>query len=137
MKIYISSILIVILSLFSSVLIGCNPHQSEQEKLAQKFGVEIEDFPDERYFPEGYFYTILKPGITSKEVHDFIQGYEKVLHCGGYREIYYYFSSDDAQSLRFEIIYDEQGKYKDIRSEDDDSRTIRTEGCELGLITDK
>jgi hypothetical protein len=124
-----------------------NPFEEKQEDLANKLGIRIEDYSYETAFPLGYFSTSLKPDMTINEVHNIVQGYDKVLHCGEYdkdaigtnkiyyfSEIYYYFSSDDLKALRFEIFYDRQGKFERLQSEDQDSRTIRSEGCETGLI---
>jgi len=111
-----------------------NPYQEKQEKLAKELGVNISDYPYPSAFPEGYYYAILSPDMSIKDVHTIVSGYEKVYHCKTYSEIYYYFSLDDKKSLRFEILYTEQGYFKEFRGEDDNSRTIRLDGCDQGLI---
>lgn len=117
-----------------SSCINRNPYLNAQERLAEQLGVRIEDYTDPLLFPAGYYYTILKPGMNLNEVHNAIQGYEKVFHCGIYSEIYYYFSKDDSKAIRFVIVYDEEGKYRFIEGEEPDSRTIRLDGCVPGLI---
>ena len=110
------------------------PRERMQLELAKKLGVRIEDYPYRTSFPAGYFYTILQPGMTIVEVHDIVQGYEKVFHCGNRSEIYYYFSSELEDAKRFKLRYDEQGNYLDFEGEEDDSRTLQINGCEPGLI---
>lgn len=127
----------VIILLTALLWLNKNPYEKKQMELANRLGVTIEDYPYESAFPEGYFFTVLKPGMTSSDVHEIIYGFEKVLYCGKYSEIYYYYNTDDLKALRFEIIYDGAGRFVELRSEDDDSRTIRTEGCVLGLIPEE
>ena len=126
-----------IVLLTASLWLNKNPNGKKQVELANRLGVRIEDYPYESAFPEGYFFTVLKPGMMSSDVHEIVYGYEKVLHCEKYSEIYYYYNIDDLKALRFEIIYDGAGRFMELRSEDDDSRTIRTEGCVLGLIPEE
>ncbi len=111
------------------------PRESLQFELANKLGVRIEDYPYRTSFPAGYFYTVLRPEMTIAEVHNIIQGYEKVLHCGNRSEVYYYFSSELKDAMRFKVRYDDQGNYLNFEGEEDDSRTLQTNGCELGIIT--
>jgi hypothetical protein len=106
-----------------------------QIELAKHLGVRIEDYPFRSSFPSGYFYTILEPGMTIAEVQNIVQGYEKVLHCGNRSEIYYYFSSELVDAIRFKLRYDDQGNYWDFEGEEDDSRTLQTNGCKPGTIT--
>jgi hypothetical protein len=112
----------------------------KQEDLANKLGVKIKDYPSETVFPVGYFYTILRPGMSVDEVHIVVQGYEKAFRCRSpvevyyYSEIYYYFHSEDLKAVRFQIFYDKQERFEKLQGEDDDSRTISTEGCEIGQI---
>lgn len=110
--------------------------QKEQEKLAQKIGVKIEDYPAKAYFPVGYYDTILQPGMTLQQVHNKITEYQRVLHCENFGEVYYYFSKDDSKALRFMVLYDDELKYKSIQSEDEDSRNLNTFNCTDGLIRD-
>lgn len=117
----------------NSIILGS--HQERIQVLATQLGVRVEDYPYPSAFPEGYFYTVLKPGMTIYEVHQIVQGYEKVLHCEDVEtEIYYYFSSEDGKALRFAIVYDDQWRFWRLRGEDTNSRSIRTEGCEDGPI---
>jgi hypothetical protein len=117
-----------------------NPYKKEQEKLAILLGINIKDYPYERAFPIGYFYKVLKPGMSISEIHGLVQGYEKVLRCSTgepayyYSEVYYYFGTGDQDALPIELFYNEQGGFEDFQTEDDDSRTINTHGCEVGQI---
>jgi hypothetical protein len=111
-----------------------NPYQRMQENLAKELGVQIDDYPYKSVFPEGYFYTVVKPGMTMEEVHKIIKGYEKVYHCKTYSEIYYYFSVDDSKAIRLEIIYDDKGNYYDMRGDDPSGYMIKLDGCTSGLI---
>jgi hypothetical protein len=117
-----------------------NPYQAQQDRLAAEFGIRVTDYPYVRSFPAGYFYTLLKPGMSVDEVHKVLRGYEKVFRCGSpvdpyySREVYYYFSSDDSKALRFQIFYDKQEKYENIQGEDSNSRSIPVDNCEEGLI---
>ena len=67
-----------------------NPYKKEQEKLAILLGINIKDYPYERAFPIGYFYKVLKPGMSISEIHGLVQGYEKVLRCSTGEPAYYY-----------------------------------------------
>jgi len=111
-----------------------NPYLDEQEKLAAKFGVRIDDFHSPMAFPIGYYDMILKPGMEREEVHRAIQDYEKVLQCWELSEIYYYFSEDDMKAIRIKVVYDETGHFRFLEGEEPDSRTIRTGGCVPGLL---
>jgi hypothetical protein len=117
-----------------------NPYRNQQENLANDFGVRINDYPYEMNFPLGYFYAVLKPGMSIDEIHKLTRGYEKVDRCRTsitgpfYKEVYYYYSSDDLQALRFQMFYDNKEVFTNFQSEDNNSRTISTKDCELGLI---
>jgi hypothetical protein len=88
----------------------------------------------------GYFYANLKPDMTVDEIHKIVQGYEKAYRCRSsgavyyYKEVFYYFSPDDNKALRFQIFFNKQEKFTDFQSEDDDSRMISINNCELGII---
>lgn len=121
-----------------------NSNEKKQEELAITLGVRIKDYPFVTVFPLGYFYTVIKPGMTLDDVHFIIRGYEKVLRCRDsakdalyYKEVYYYFSPRDDEALRFQLFYDEQGRFLEFQGEDEDSRTIMTLGCEEGIIQNK
>jgi hypothetical protein len=104
-----------------------------QKVLGNDLGIQIGDTFNP-FFPIGYFDSVLKPGMDISEVHKNVIGYKKVFRCYWGEEIYYYFSSEDDKALRFEIFYDDLGKYKELRSEDQNSRTIRVDNCEPGLL---
>jgi hypothetical protein len=110
------------------------PRERMQQELAKELGVEIKDYPYPVSFPSGYFYTVLKPGMSVAEVHQIVKGYEKVVNCGNVSEIYYYFSAEVEQAKRFKIVYDNDGKFLRFEGEEDDSRTLQTYGCIPGLI---
>lgn len=135
-KIIFAVVLIIISSLivFLWSVSFRNPHSIKQAELANYLQVQIEDFPYQYSFPVGYFYSVLRPGMTVDEVHSIVKGYEKVLNCGASSEIYYYFSTEDSNALRLEIYYTSQGTYEDIMGEDNNSSTLWTEGCISGLI---
>ena len=65
-----------------------------------------------------------------------IQGYEKVLHCDQWSEIYYYYGIDldNEDTLRFEIFYSKDLEYENLSGEESDSRTIGEDGCTPGLM---
>lgn len=131
----ISVCFLVLVVIGMNTITGNTNQKRIQEDLAKQLGVKIGDYPYESSFPEGYFYTVLKPGMTINEVHQIVQGYEKVLHCEDIEtEIYYYFSSEDEIALRFAIIYDDQWKFWRLRGEDTNSPSIRIEGCKDGPI---
>lgn len=110
------------------------PRERMQQELAKELGVEIKDYPYPVSFPSGYFYAVLKPGMSVAEVHQIVKGYEKVVNCGNVSEIYYYFSAEVEQAKRFKIVYDNDGKFSRFEGEEDDSRTLQTDGCIPGLM---
>ncbi len=89
-------------------------------------------------FPVGYFYSVLKPGMTYAEVHSMVRGYEGVYRCYGFSKIYYYFSVDDNDAIRFRLTYDGQSKFVELQGEDPDSCTSGWgPGCSVGLLRDQ
>ena len=85
-------------------------------------------------FPTHYFYLTLNPGMSIDEVHKRVTNYKKVLNCSNTWEIYYYFTDDDDTARRFEIIYDEERRFKELRGEEDDSPTIQITVCAEGTL---
>lgn len=120
--------------LFMPAVTKQNALTVKQEELALKLGIEIEDYPNKAAFPKGYFYTVLKPGMTIEEVHLKIIEYEQVFSCYGTDELYYYLSRNDEDALRFMIHYDNEGRFVRMYGEDDDSRTLSSRGCISGLL---
>ena len=120
------------------ILAGCyysNPYQKQQEELAKKLGVSIEDYPNPLVFPEGYYYSILKKGMSLEEIHSIIVGYQAVFHCGDNLEVYYFFDTRDDKALRFMVFINHQDKtFKELQGEDTNSRTISLYGCEEGVL---
>jgi hypothetical protein len=128
---------LLIMSMIVSSCASHNPYTLDQIDLANYLRVEIEDYPYPKAFPAGYFDTVLKPGIALGEVHIIVQGYSKVLHCDAYREVYYYFSAYDQDALRIEMLYDESGRYEELREEDENSKTISTSDCSPGPLLEE
>ena len=117
----------------------CNPDiEQDQQKLAERFGVRINDYFAPRVFPLGYFASQLRVGhSTISDVHSVIREYTKVLKCDEFvakREIYYFFSAYDRVAVRLEVWYDESGKLEGLNSEDQNSRDINSDGCSPGLL---
>jgi hypothetical protein len=125
---------ISLLVLCSLTISSCRYRRGQLE-LAEQLNVTIGDYPYTDIFPAGYFDTILIPGMPIEEVHEKVLGYEKVIHCGTYKEVYYYFGTEDDKALRFEVLYDDDFGYEKLETEDDDSRTIYTKGCVKGLLS--
>lgn len=111
-----------------------SPREKMQEDLANELNIKIQDYLPSYSFPVGYFHAVLHSGMHIQDVHEIVKGYQKVLHCDMYSEIYYYFSTDDDEAERIEVFYDEDGFYQWLEGEDSNSRTIRTDGCEPGLL---
>lgn len=133
------SILIVVL-IVTVIVLGQSANRSdiqrEQQEFAESVGVRIEDYSYPGTFPLSYFDSKLSVGMSKSETHSIISGYEKVLKCNQQlvqREIYYFFSSQDFKAIRIEVWYSDDGRFLGINSEDQDSRTIRTEECAPGL----
>lgn len=103
-----------------------------QKELASSLGVSINSYPYPKIFPVGYFETVLKPEMTVLEVHNVVQGYEKVLKCDDVGEIYYYFSTDDKNAIRFKIYYNSAIRFEKLVGEEPGSPTIHTSGCRPG-----
>ena len=108
--------------------------EPQQDALADKLGVNIGDYPYPHIFPYGYYWRQLPRDAYIDQVHSVVNGYAKVLKCNNSREIYYFFSQSDDFALRIEFWYDEAHKLVQFNGEDEDSRTIRTEECAVGLI---
>lgn len=135
---------VVLLIMLSSILVvlgwvcwtnaTSDPNATQKAELAKQLGIKIADYPPEASFPIEYFYTVLRPGSSIDEVHSIVKGYSKVLHCETWSEIYYFFDNRDADALRVQIFYNDKGEYDHLLGEDEDSRTIWTEGCDIGLI---
>jgi hypothetical protein len=110
-----------------------NALKEKQEALAKSLGVKIQDYPGT--FPTNYFHAVLKPNMTLDEVHDIVRGYESVSNCYGTNELYYYFSTDKNDAIRFMLFYDEQGYFVRLEGEDPNSRTLSLgSGCPNGLL---
>ncbi len=142
----------LIVALAISVLIWNTKNvvlQKKQQELADSLQVKIDDYIDPTGFPIGYFESILEPGMTYEEVHKVVIGYAQVLNCVGddngvsknvVIEVYYYFSTDDATAIKFDLWY-EQGKFIHFNGYDSDAGglVMNSKGaiavgfCTLGL----
>lgn len=109
--------------------------QRAEEELSRELGVNLEDYPC--CFPEAYFYSVLKPGMSLRDVHEIVTEYETVYVCGPGIEVYYYYSKDAKKARRFEIIYDDFENFYLLRAEDEDSRSIFVDGCGEGRLEEK
>lgn len=109
----------------------------KQIQLASQLGVRIQDYPNPMVFPVGYFYSVITPGMSMRDVHSIVIGYEQVFNCFGTDELYYYFSTDEKDAIRFEIIYDDQGRHKEFLGEDLYTRTLSIGICTPGLLEEK
>lgn len=52
-------ILVVVVAAVLSSQVGALPRRRMQQQLAAQLGVEIEDYPYQSAFPDGYFYSAL------------------------------------------------------------------------------
>jgi hypothetical protein len=130
----IALLLSVVTTLGATLLRQRQATRLRMEQLASRLGVSIDDYPYPRVFPAGYFDSILEKGMSPSDVHQVVQGYATVWRCGDLRELYYYYSTDDDIALRFMIFYDQDKRFLRLQGEDDDSRTLRTDGCQEGLL---
>ena len=130
--IFILLCLLVTAILWVRPLVTTSPREKLQQALAKELGVKIDDYPYPYSFPAGYFFTILKPGMTVSNVHEIVRAYDKVFRCGKTAEVYYYLIEDPEDFVSIWVVYDEQGTYRELRSEGDSGRTS-TDWCSLGL----
>jgi hypothetical protein len=131
-QVFLFSIAILALSRWGSTILV----HKKQNDLAQRLGVDKDDYADTSPFPANYFSKALQPDVTTiKEAHEIVREYELVLHCRRDSEVYYYYSKHDDTALRIQIIYD-QGKYVKILEEDDDSNLLQTQECVPGLLSE-
>jgi hypothetical protein len=104
---------------------------TKREQLAKELGVSLEKYP---YLPRDYFSDSLQKGMSIDKIHTIVIGYEKVFHNSRGQEIYYYFSTDDDKANRILIGYDRELKVMKIVQEDENSRTLTTNGWDEGLL---
>jgi hypothetical protein len=121
-------VVLITLLCSSAFLTSCaswgDPYYTERKNLASTLGVKLSDYP-QLGFPMNYFGEVLKPGMSSEEVHKIVIGYKTVFLCDGDSEFYYYFSTDDDKADRFLIVYDVKGKLDYKISEDPNSRSLQ------------
>jgi hypothetical protein len=106
-------------------------YKKDQEILAQKLGVRLQEQKYPLSFPESYYGEKLLPGMTKDQVHQIIKYYTRLYICSDWREVYYYFSNADDKALRFTVFYDENGNYLHLSGEDKNSREINIDTCML------
>lgn len=110
----------------------------QQEKLAQEFGVKIQDYPYEVSFPVGYFDNVLIPGMTVEEVHGLIKGYVKVFRCfNNSAELYYYYSLDEDKGVDFFVFYDKNRSFTELKSIPSTKNSVGSgdpEACKPGML---
>jgi hypothetical protein len=128
---WIPLLILVILCILASVplfiipAMKSNVRKGQQEELAKSLGVKIDDYPYPGIFPDGYFYSVLKPGMSYEEVHKIVRGYKSVYLCFGRDEDYFYFSENPDDYWQFELHFDQQGRFIELRSDiDSNSRTL-------------
>lgn len=131
---------LIITILFLLLITACaltmtnNNFQAKQEALAKVLNVKINDYPDTERFPLGYYESVLVPGMSVHDVHALIKGYDIVYNCYGTDELYYYFSKDENDAVRFKIYYSTQQTYENILGEDNNSRTLSVGECIKGPL---
>jgi len=130
-------VLLITLLCCSIFLASCtslgDPYAAERKNLASALGVKLSNYP-QLGFPVNYFYEVLKPGMSSDEVHKIVIGYKTVFLCDGNREFYYYFSTDDDKADRFLVVYDSRGNLFYKMGEDTNSRELHNsvDDCKPG-----
>jgi hypothetical protein len=109
--------------LLSNKVINDISFRKKQLDLAERLGVSlVEDYYPTSTFPKNYFLSVLNQEMTRSEVHKIVVEYEQVYTCGKLGELYYYYSKDEANAIRFEIRYDFDGKFRELMGEDNSSR---------------
>ena len=128
--------IVVSVPLFIIPAINRNDRKGQQEELAKSLGLKIEDYPSPDMFPAGYFYSVLKSGMTYEEVHKIVRGYESEYLCFGTDEFYFYFNENSDDYLLFEMIFDKQGRFTELVSDTDpNSRTLGlNSSCIRGVL---
>jgi hypothetical protein len=141
MKRRISLLILAVVGVMAISLLWVMPamkgsvRKAQQEELAKSLGVRIEAYPYPADFPAGYFYKVLKPGMTYDEVHSMVRGYKLVYRCFGMDEVYLYFNEKSDDALLFALHYDQQGRYIELQGDDPNSRTLSIgPGCDAGLL---
>lgn len=71
--------------------------------------------------------------MTTDEVHALMIGYNKVLKCSDYAEVYYYFGMDETSAFRYQIIYD-NNEFVSFVYDEPGYRLIYTGNCAQGLL---
>jgi hypothetical protein len=143
-KVVLPAVLSILL-LACIILIGYkiwgDPYSYERKNLANELGVKTSDYPG-RSFPINYFTDILKPGMSSKEVHQIMRGYTAVFLCNTKSdfptEFYFFLSTDENTSDRILVTYDKKGKLSSTMVEDTNSRYLQNfvSDCVTGRLGD-
>ncbi len=127
---------ITILLVLICIVSQYNPRLWQQRALAEKWNVEIENYPHPHYFPYGYFEEILEPGTGINEVHQAIVDYQRVMYLrsGTFDyELYYYYTQQDRKALRIQVIY-KDGQLEELRTEDSNSPSFSNNNYNEGLL---
>jgi hypothetical protein len=126
--VFVSATLLFCLVFLASCANWGDPYVTDRKNLAREMGVNLSDYAP-LGFPTQYLYEVLKPGLSSDEVHKIVIGYKVVFLCDGDRkgnsELYYYFSTDEDKADRFLIVYDARGKLDYTMGEDSNSRSLQ------------
>jgi hypothetical protein len=114
-KNFITYSIIIFLLISCIVFVGYkiwgDPFALERRNLAKELGVETTKYQG-RGFPINYFTDVLKPGMSSDEVHQKVKGYKIAYLCDNNKEFYYFFSTDGNKADRILIFYNEKGNLK-------------------------
>ena len=107
---------------------------SQQRQLANILGVSLDDYR-QFDFPFQYFDEALKPGMSIKDVHQIMRGYELVFKCRDWGEIYFYFDRRDKYAFKYLILYDDNKKFESLIVDDiNNSMSVSANGCEEGYL---
>ena len=111
-------------------------YSSQQRQLANTLGVALGNYR-ETDFPFQYFDQTLKPGMSIKDVHQIMRGYELTFKCQDWGEVYFYYSKDEKDAFKYMLLYDDDGKFESFITDDPyNSMGISTSGCAEGLLDD-
>ena len=127
-------VLVPVIFVFAVLMqIPVGPSARAERDLADQLGVSISDYPLPQLFPVGYFRDILRTSMSVAEVHATIRGYTRVLHCGDHKEVYYFYTTNDRTTRRFQVWY-KDGHFNVLEGEDSNSHTIHVGDCEVGML---
>jgi len=109
----------------------------QQKQVAEVFKVDLKNYR-EVDFPFQYFDETLKPGMSIKDVHQIMRGYELTFKCQDWGEVYFYFSKNEKEAFKYMILYDDSGKFESFITDDPyNSMGVSTSSCVKGLLLDE